>query len=92
MPEAYAEAIVTLAPGANPDDARSWFEEQGFGVSRMTEGLLVSGTGSLFAKTLGITGDELTARQADDVPLSIPDVLREFVTSMVVRRLPSLHG
>jgi hypothetical protein len=92
MSDAYAEAIVTLAAGANPDHVRSWFEKHGFRVSGMTQGLLVSGTGSSFAKNLGITEDELTARQADDVLLTIPDVLRELVTSMVVRRLPSIHG
>jgi hypothetical protein len=92
MSEAYAEAIVTLAPAANADHVRSWFEKHGFGISRMTGGLLVSGTGALFAKKLGIPEDHIAARQAHDVLLGVPDDLLEFVTSIVIRRSPSIQG
>jgi hypothetical protein len=91
MSETYIEGIVTLSPGANADQVRSWFEQHGFAATRMAGGLLVAGAPSLFEKSLGITQGELAARSTRDVLLSIPDDLREFVTSIGIRRLPSIH-
>jgi hypothetical protein len=93
MSEAYVEAIVTLFPETDIARVRSWFEKRGFSLQRMASGaMLVSGTGSVFADTFGISEEEIDARVKRDVALRVPLDFGRSVKSIAIRRIPSTHS
>ena len=88
----YVEAIVTLAENADLPGIQTWFEKHGFQTVRMKMGLLVTGGEYLFRQAFDVTEDESHAHADRDVEIPIPAALANSVTSITIRRLPSIHS
>jgi hypothetical protein len=91
MSSDYIEAIVILRDGADTARVRSWFGDCGFGTTSMHAGLLISGSESLFRTTFGVHQD-FGQGSSIDTQLPTPTPVQEWVSSIVIRRLPSLHA
>jgi len=88
----FVEAIVTLKPGADPNQVSEWFKQRGFEVMRMRAGLLVTASCGIYEKALGGEFPELEDAARGDVSFPVTAELAASVSSIVARRLPSYRG
>jgi len=91
----YAEAIVTAASDVSEADRakiQTWAEREEFQAIPMKMGMLITGDEELFRKVFGITQADLSARSTRDVSLPIPAEVASAVSSITIRRLPSIDG
>jgi hypothetical protein len=91
MPSEYVEAVVTVRSGGDAARVQLWFERLGFSVIHMNAGLLVSGGSHLFVTAFGLSEGEIERRSKGDVEITIPADLRGWVSSMTIRRVPTIH-
>ena len=89
MEDIFVEAIVSLAPGADPDSVRLWMERRGFQVAKMRVGFLVSGVRSAFEKNFGGRYPRLEDPARGEINFPVPHELSDAVSSIVARPVPS---
>ena len=87
----YAEAIVAVISDADRSKVQTWFERKGFQTIPMKMGMLITGDQEVF-RQLATANSEVGVGAGRDVSLSIPADLADAVSSITIRRTPSIDG
>jgi hypothetical protein len=88
----YAEAIVAVISDAERSKVQTWFERRGFQTIPMKMGMLVTGDQEVFRQLVTVNSEDISARAGQDVSLPIPAEIADAVSSITIRRTPSIDG
>jgi hypothetical protein len=88
----YAEAIVAVISDADRSKVQTWFERKGFQTIPMRMGMLITGDQEVFRQLATANSEDVSVGVGRDVSLSIPADLADAVSSITIRRTPSIDG
>lgn len=88
----YAEAIVAVISDADRSKVQTWFERKGFQTIPMKMGMLITGDQEVFRQLATANSEDVSVGVGRDVSLSIPADLADAVSSITIRRTPSIDG
>jgi hypothetical protein len=86
----YAEAIVTIFSDQVKTKVQMWFEGQGFQTIPMKMGILITGDEAVFQQSFALNSEHINASAGRDMSLPIPAELASAVSSITIRRTPSI--